>query len=398
MRDTAIIDSYGGSEGWKFDTTGYFRLQRASKRWWLVDPEGNGFITVGVNHADETNLKYPHNSGIWKRKYGSRGRWIRDGLVKDLRDWGFNTIGWTGEHVSGDWGATLDWFGDPIDLGHSAGWSAADFEAANMPYCLQLRVAEIEDWNGQPSFPDVYSQRFDEHCEYLARSVCFDHAQSRNLLGYFLVDIPAWLSHASGEDFPALKGLSESARDEKLHEVAGKYYETIAKHIRTYDPNHLILGDRYNGDKGIPAPVLDAMQPFVDVLSVQYFGSGGPEGYQRMQEDLARWHERTGKPVINADIGNWTPTILNPNRVSEIESQGGRAEDYVDAMNTLIDQPWFLGWHWCAYVENTARGWGIKDPWDEPYRDFIGPVKEFNKSVYEKVSAGAASGRVGRKA
>ena len=35
---------------------------------------------------------------------------------------------------------------------------------------------------------------------------------------------------------------------------------------------------------------------------------------------------------------------------------------------------------WCAYVENTARGWGIKDPWDEPYSEFIDPVGEFNRS------------------
>ena len=44
----------------------------------------------------------------------------------------------------------------------------------------------------------------------------------------------------------------------------------MTKHIRTYDQNHLILGDRYNGNKGIPTPVLKAMQPFVDVLSIQY--------------------------------------------------------------------------------------------------------------------------------
>lgn len=277
--DTASIDFYGGNEKWKFQPTEYFRLERGEDRWWLVDPNGNRFLTIGLNHADESNLKYPHNLEIWKKKYGSREKWIRGGLVKDLKNWGFNTIGWTGEYISGDWGVALDWFGDPIDLGHSAAWSTADFETANSPYCLQIRVAEIEDWNGQPSFPD-----------------------------------------------------------------------------------DLVLGDRYNSDKGIPAPVLNAMQSFVDVLSVQYFGSGGPEGHKQMKEDLARWHEQTGKPVINADIGDWTPTTLNPNRVSGIESQSDRAQDYMEAISTLIQEPWFLAWHWCAYVENTARGWGVKDP------------------------------------
>jgi hypothetical protein len=64
------IDLYGGSQKRKFQATGYFRLERASDRWWLVDPEGSGFMTIGLNHAEETNLKYPHNLDIWKTKYG----------------------------------------------------------------------------------------------------------------------------------------------------------------------------------------------------------------------------------------------------------------------------------------------------------------------------------------
>lgn len=384
--DTLNIDSYGGCEKWKFQATGYFRLERASDRWWFVDPDGNGFLTVGLNHIDESNLKYPHNADVYKKKYGSREKWIREGVVKDLKDWGFNTIGWTQEYISGDWGVALDWFGDPIDLGHSThGWSAADFETANMPYVQQLRVQEIEDWNGHPSFRDVYSHDFDVYCDYLARSMCFDHAESKNLIGYFLVDIPAWLPHASGEDFPQLKGLSEEARNKKLYDVASKYYETITKHIRKYDPNHLILGDRYNGNKGIPSAALQAMKPFVDVLSVQYFTAPTEESRQQMRDDFAHWHEETGKPVINADLGNWTPTELNPHRVSGIEDQAGRAQDYVDAISAVIKEPWFLGWHWCAYVENIGRGWGIKDPWDEPYQDFVSPVKEFNRSVYDMI-------------
>ena len=35
----------------------------------LVDPNGNPFLTLGVNHADETNLKYPRNVAVWRRVY-----------------------------------------------------------------------------------------------------------------------------------------------------------------------------------------------------------------------------------------------------------------------------------------------------------------------------------------
>lgn len=44
--------------------------------------------------------------------------------------WGFNTIGWTQEYISDDWRVALDWFGGPIDLGHSSTpWSAPGGES-----------------------------------------------------------------------------------------------------------------------------------------------------------------------------------------------------------------------------------------------------------------------------
>ncbi|MCP6135344.1 hypothetical protein NL393_39800, partial [Klebsiella pneumoniae] len=77
--------------------------------------------------------------------------------------------------------------------------------------------------------------------------------------------------------------------------------------LRRYDPHHLILGDRFNGNKGIPEPVLRAMAPHVDVLSVQYFTEPTDASRRGMRDDLARWRAQCGdKPVIVADIGNWT--------------------------------------------------------------------------------------------
>ena len=379
------LDYFGGIEQKKFEATGFFRIQQEGERQWLVDPEGNAFVSIGLNHLDDSNLKYHYNLNIWKEKYSAnKDKWIREGLVKDMKDWGFNTIGWTQEYISGDWGKALDW-GVNINLGHSTPWSAADYRTANMPYVLQLRVAEIEDWNGRPNFPDVYSSEFDVYAEWLARSICADHADSQNLIGYFFVDIASWQDHASGRDFPQLEGLSKEERNKKVYDIASKYYEVVTKHIRSYDKNHLILGDRYNGNKEIPTPVLEAMKPYVDVFSVQYFPANNEEGYRQMQQDLKKWHEITGKPVLIADIGNSCKTEMNPDRVYDLDGQAARAQDYIDSLRPLLDEPWFIGWHWCAYVENTARGWGCKTPFDEPYEDFVGPVREFNNKVYDNV-------------
>jgi hypothetical protein len=105
-----------------------------------------------------------------------------------------------------------------------------------------------------------------------------------------------------------------------------------------------------------------------------------------MRDDLIDWFNYTGKPVLLADIGNWCPTKLNPGKKQEgIDSQRDRAEGYRSAISQLIEEPWFLGWHWCAYVENNARGWGLKDPWDEEYADLIMEISTINKSVYDNI-------------
>ncbi len=341
----------------------FFQVAKTvSGQWSFIHPDGHPFLSIGLNHADESNLKYEHNELIWQRKYGSRKAWIQNGVVCDLQAFGFNTVGWTQEFIGGSWGAALDWHGKPIDLQHSQyPWTAEELQSTNMPYVVQLRALDIEDWNGNPIFQDVFSEDFENWCRYLARSVCTQHKDSRNLLGYYFVDIPAWVKHATGRDFPQLDGLSEAEREKAIGIVAEKYYKTITEAIKERDPNHLILGDRYNGNKGIPPGVLKAMAKYVDVLSVQYFVEEPTTvAREKMRLDLGKWSDQSGgKPVLLADIGNFCCTDRNPHRKSKIlDGQKGRGADYVQSLKALLDEPWFVGWHWCSYIENPARGWG----------------------------------------
>src|SRR3954452_14115217 len=80
---------------------GFFGMTRRGERWAFSDPRGEPFFSLGLNHADETNLKYASNIDVWCRRYGSRAAWISEGVVRDFEAWGFNTIGWTSEFVSG---------------------------------------------------------------------------------------------------------------------------------------------------------------------------------------------------------------------------------------------------------------------------------------------------------
>lgn len=76
------FDFFGGSEHRRFEATGYSRLERAEDRWWTVDPDGGALVTVGLNLADESNLKYPHSAAPVRLR-GERGARVG---IKDPRD------------------------------------------------------------------------------------------------------------------------------------------------------------------------------------------------------------------------------------------------------------------------------------------------------------------------
>lgn len=128
------------------------------------------------------------------------------------------------------------------------------------------------------------------------------------------------------------------------------------------DGSHLIFGDRYDGNRGIPEGVLEAMEKFVDVLSAQYFREPA-QGYRKvMVQECDGWQKLCGKPVLVAEIGNWCATEMNPQRKSALDGHEERGRDYGGTVGLLMNQKWCVGVHWFGYVKNKGgrgRGWGL---------------------------------------
>lgn len=364
--------------------TGTFTVRRDDDRWTLVDGAGRRFFSLALNHAEETDLKRPDNRDVWEQRYGSRRAWI-EGVVDDLRNLNFTTLGWTQQWVAGIYEIDEEWR-DVVDLKHSAGWTAEELVSARMPYIETIPFAPIEHWNGNPQFPDVFSRDFAEYCEYLAAKVCDGREEDADLIGYFSVDIPAWLRHSTGRTFPQLEGLSGRERENRLSDIARKYYEVTTEAIKRHDPAHLILGDRYNGNLEIPDVVLEAAAPHLDVLSIQYFPGPQQRDWERMRDELARWHAITGLPIIVADAGSSAPTPLRPDRWDGLPSQAARADHYEGSLGTIAAEPWLIGWHWCGYLENPARAWGIKDHRDQPHSVLTDRIAAVNARLLDRLA------------
>lgn len=353
------LDRFGGWTAVQAAATGFFRVEEVADRWWFITPEGHGFLSLGVNHIDSSALKYPDNHAVWKGRFGDEETFLKHGVYRDLSGWGFNTIGWSQEVVVP--GRT-----------HTPPWRHHQYRWAGLPYCHLLPFSEMELWNKYPRYPDVFSTEFADWCDYVARASCADMADDPFLIGYFYADVPAWGGHPGGQQWPGAAEGDAAGQPADLLHIAQRYYQTIHDAVRRYDPNHLLLGDRYEGRAPLPKVVLDAMAPTVDVVSMQYFPP-----LDGLLDLVQEWHGATGKPVLLADSA-----FHLHNRRMTIAGQAERGRLYAEWTERCFQVPCFIGWHWCAYIENLCRRAGLKDRFDEPYGEAIGPMSEANRRVY----------------
>ena len=247
--------------------TGFFSLGQRGDRRFFVDPEGRPFWSLAMNHIDAATLRYAESGDVWHERYGnSMATWLRQ-VRNDLVDWSFNSVGWVQEVV------TIN----PENHRHSRNFTFEEYQWLDMPYCHLLPFAETHQWEVESRQPDFYSPGFEDWCDYVARDHCVRMRDDPKLIGYFYVDCPMWVHTARHNDwkgplFDPARLASEAGRQE-LRELATRYYRVTHDAIRRYDPNHLILGDRYEANVQLPVEVVEAALPFVDVLSFQCFGT-----------------------------------------------------------------------------------------------------------------------------
>ena len=64
-----VLDRFGGWMGKKFEATGFFRVEK-DDRWWLVSPEGNAFLSFGINHLQAEFWNQDYNRKAWEKRFG----------------------------------------------------------------------------------------------------------------------------------------------------------------------------------------------------------------------------------------------------------------------------------------------------------------------------------------
>ncbi|MCM2678476.1 beta-galactosidase [Echinimonas agarilytica] len=367
---------------------------------------------------------YSFYSANLDRKYGDNGAdymqaW-EDITVKRMKNWGFTSLGnWTDPR-----------FYDNDQVPYFAnGWVIGDFKT----------VSSGNDFWG--ALPDVYDPKFAERADFTARTVAAEVNNSPWCVGVFIDNEKSFgrsendeahygiVIHTlkrDGKDVPTKAAFTQIMKDkygtiDALNKVwgtqskswddfnthvdstinnkaqvadygvllgayAGKYFSVVEASLEKHMPNHLYLGARFP-DWGMPIEVVKASAEYVDVVSYNAYKEGlHPSSWKFLEEIdmpsiIGEFH------VGASDSGLYHPGLIHAS------DQEDRGRMFVDYMNSVVDNPYFVGAHWFQYIDSpiTGRAYdgenynvGFISVTDTPYRPMVEAAKEVNTNLYKR--------------
>lgn len=378
--------------------TGFFRTQQVGGKWWLVTPEGQRFLSIGVNHIvyngyDCPRLGFSPYRRAVQELYGDTAGWARVTRER-LLSWGINTVG---------------------------GWS--DFpEFPGRPYTVVLNLAQLggADWQSGKTldvFDPVWARKVQEYCA----KACGPRQDDPDLIGYFTDNELRW-----GPDWRGLDSLldlylkmpesseggkiarefkkkyQQSSRQAELEFaglVAQKYFAVTTARIREADPNHLILGCRFHA-LGAPRGVVAAAGKSVDVVSINYYDMM-PRladllvrflGNVSMRNWMTEYAELSGKPLLLTEFSYRGLDSGLPNTQgagSLVLNQAARADRFERYARRSLAAPYVVGYHWFNYMDEPFLGrfdgengnYGLVSGKDRPYTELVNRMKAINQEA-----------------
>ncbi len=370
------LSPFGGWTIQKNKATGFFRLSKEGRKWWLIDPEGNLFFSIGMNSVEPKRVE-AQDDAKWAKETHSL-----------LTETGFNTIGrWS----------------DP-----------RPFQKVEkpIPWCSTLGFLKTYDENrskknggeGIPyEAPPVFDEEWPKFCEGYALEKTTKIKNDPYLLGHFsdnelpfrpdalskYLKLPETdASHQAAlqwmEENRVKKGQIDKPKVQAafLQEVARRYYETVATALKKADPNHLYLGSRLHG-RCISEPVFKAAN-VCDIVSVNYYHHWLPDRAQTA--DWLKWSER---PFL---VGEFYAMKI-PNKKTNVAKEGAgfrvlKHEDAGEFYHTytaalLKDHPNCVGWHWFKYADASEDYQkGIVGPRGKEHQPLIDAMKVLNEQAY----------------
>ncbi len=389
------LSPYGGWAGHTATKTGFFHTQKVGDRWWMVDPDGYLFLSVGLNSVSVSQT--PVAKGHEKDAFQTHANWAQK-TVELMQANGFNTAGC---------------------------WSDTDALSA-----AKTRIPYTRIWNfmseygkkrggtyqqaGHIGYPkdtiSVFDKAFETFCDEWAKQL----ASTKNdpyLLGHFsdnelpfpvkaldnyLALEPNDEGKRAAEAWLADRGVKPDAitntdRDAFRGFMADRYFAITTRAIRQNDPNHLCLGSRIHGQARRSEGLLKAAGKYLDVVAINDYGVWNPQ-----RGVLKQWGEWTNKPLLitewyakgdDSGMGNQSGAGW------EVATQKERGQFYQNYTLGMLAAQNCVGWHWFKYADNDVTNTsadpsnrdsnkGIVNIKLQPYAPLFSLMQELNRSAY----------------
>lgn len=169
-----------------------------------------------------------------------------------------------------------------------------------------------------------------------------------------------------------------------LNLTVDRYYEVIVDVIRRHDPNHMVFGDKLNGNTDVSDELLKVVSKHCDILFWQHYANSGE--HLALLDRAARV---TGMPQMNGDASLSSPDehVTNP-LGPHYETQEARAVAYRQLMRDCYARTDFLGWDWCGWldrwevVQPMRQHSGVQDAFGQ-YHPIVKEMKAFSDEMYD---------------
>jgi hypothetical protein len=390
-----------------------FRLEQREGRWWFIDPEGQPFLSKGVDHIQfrgdtiQGTGRSPYNEAA-KGQHGTVERW-REVAAGRLLEWGFNSLGaWSDPRLSAVVVKGQRLVDAPIiDLG--SGFVAASGNKQAWLHGI---------------FPDAFDPAFETSCRRQAQARCAASKTDPAILGWFtdnelrwgpdwrgsdelltlFLNLPAgapgrvaalkllrerhgdiarfnevWrTSFASWEEAAQATAVaapvkrkavySQNEGEERkaneadprraafvadceafLEQLAERYFRITREAVRAADPNHLNFGCRFAYVP--PGPVRQAARRYLDVISFNC--------YQTDPQATVRQYAVLGRPLIIGEFTFRAEDVGLPNSKGagpKVRTQADRAAAFERYVRLLLAEPEVVGYHWFQFSDQPKEG------------------------------------------
>jgi hypothetical protein len=383
------LSTYGGIKSEKLTATGFFRVEKIGRRWWLVDPEGCRFIHMGV---------------VAVAPEGSKENWARE-TSELLHANGFNG--------TGAWSDTDTLRKDKQPMVYT--------KLLNFMSSYGSKRGGMYQQAGHMGYPNdcifVFDPEFPAFCEKYAQQL----AASKNdpwLLGYFSDNelpfyentlenflkldesdpgrkaVNQWLAERRQKN-PEEQSITREMRADFLGFMTDRYLQITTDAIRKHDPNHLCLGPRFfftpEKSKPLYKPFFQAAGRHLDVVAINYYLAWSPD-----PEQTRNWVEWSGKPFI---VTEWYAKGMDTGLANTtgagwvVKTQEDRGRFYQNFTLGLLESRGCVGWHWFKWRDNDPNNKkaepsnrdsnkGMVDLHLKPYLPLTNAMSEVNRQVY----------------